>query len=39
MIDSLEDRTRVIVSAAGGMPPGVSTRNIEALIQTVQGKT
>jgi uroporphyrinogen-III decarboxylase len=39
MIDSLKDRRRVIVSAAGGMPPGVSTRNIEALIQTVQKKT
>jgi uroporphyrinogen-III decarboxylase len=35
MINKLDDRTRLIVSAAGGMPPGVSTRNIEAVIQTV----
>jgi uroporphyrinogen-III decarboxylase len=38
MIDKLEDRTRLIVSAAGGMPPGVSTRNIEALIKSVWEK-
>jgi uroporphyrinogen-III decarboxylase len=38
MIDKLEDRTRLIVSAAGGMPPGVSTRNIEAVIRTVREK-
>ena len=38
LIDSLADRTKVIMSCGGGMPPGVSTENIKAFIQTVQEK-
>jgi uroporphyrinogen decarboxylase len=32
MLEALEDRSRVIVSCGGGMPPGVPTENIQALI-------
>jgi uroporphyrinogen decarboxylase len=35
MIESLDDRARLIVSCGGGMPPGAPTRNIEALISRV----
>ncbi len=33
MLDALETKTRVIVSCGGGMPPGVPTENIEALLK------
>jgi uroporphyrinogen decarboxylase len=33
MLEALETRTRLIVSCGGGMPPGVPTSNIEALLQ------
>jgi uroporphyrinogen decarboxylase len=36
LIDSLEDRSRVIVSCGGGMPPHVPTENIKALITAVE---
>ncbi len=36
LLTSLEDRSRVIVSCGGGMPPGVRTENIQALIRTVK---
>jgi uroporphyrinogen decarboxylase len=29
------DRTRIIMSCGGGMPPGVSTANIRAFIEAV----
>ena len=32
MLQALEDHSRVIVSCGGGMPPGVPTENIQALI-------
>jgi uroporphyrinogen decarboxylase len=35
MLNALEDRSRLIVSCGGGMPPGVPTENIQALISTV----
>ncbi len=35
MLNSLEDRSRIIVSCGGGMPPGAPTENIRALISTV----
>jgi len=35
LLNSLEDRTRVIVSCGGGMPPGVKSENILALVKTV----
>ena len=33
LIEELKDKSRFILSCAGGMPPGVSTENINALIQ------
>ena len=36
LIDSLEDKSRIIFSCGGGMPPGVSSENLKAFIQTVQ---
>jgi Uroporphyrinogen-III decarboxylase len=35
MLEAVEDRSRLIVSGGGGMPPGVPTENIRALIDTV----
>jgi uroporphyrinogen-III decarboxylase len=35
MLEPLDDRSRLIVSCGGGMPPGVSTENIQAVAQTV----
>jgi uroporphyrinogen decarboxylase len=32
MLQGLKDRSRLIVSCGGGMPPGVPTRNIQTLI-------
>ena len=37
LIDSLEDKSRVILSCGGGMPPGVPTGNIEAFYSAVKG--
>jgi uroporphyrinogen-III decarboxylase len=34
MLESLQDRSRLIVSCGGGMPPGAPTENIQALIST-----
>jgi uroporphyrinogen decarboxylase len=39
LIESLGDRSRLIVSCGGGMPPGAPTRNIEALISAVEHLT
>lgn len=36
LINSLGDKSRVIMSCGGGMPPGVSTGNIKAFIKTVK---
>ena len=36
LLEEAEDRSRLIVSCGGGMPPGVPTANIEALISTVE---
>jgi uroporphyrinogen-III decarboxylase len=36
MLKSLEDRSHLIVSCGGGMPPGVPTENIHALISAVE---
>jgi uroporphyrinogen decarboxylase len=35
MLNALDDRSRLIVSCGGGMPPHAPTENIEALISTV----
>ncbi len=37
LIDGLKDRSRVIFSCGGGMPPNVKTENIRAFIDTVKG--
>jgi uroporphyrinogen decarboxylase len=39
MLKGLEDRSRLIVSCGGGMPPGAPTENIKALISTVEEVT
>jgi len=36
MLEAVEDRSRLIVSCGGGMPPGVPTENIQALISAVE---
>jgi uroporphyrinogen-III decarboxylase len=36
LVNTLEDRSHVILSCGGGMPPGVSTNNIEAFIASAQ---
>jgi len=36
LITSLEDKSRIIMSCGGGMPPGVSTENIKAFINSVK---
>jgi uroporphyrinogen-III decarboxylase len=36
LIEGLKNTTRVIFSCGGGMPPGVSTENIEAFIDTAK---
>jgi uroporphyrinogen decarboxylase len=35
-LDSVADKSRIIISAGGGMPPGVSTENIEAVLSAVK---
>jgi len=39
LLDSLEDCSRIILSCGGGMPPGVSTKNLTAFIRTVKQYT
>jgi uroporphyrinogen-III decarboxylase len=36
LLNSLKDKSRVILSCGGGMPPGVSTENITAFIQSIR---
>lgn len=36
LIDSLEDKSHVILSCGGGMPPDVSSENINSFIETVK---
>ncbi|AFN75327.1 uroporphyrinogen decarboxylase [Melioribacter roseus P3M-2] len=36
MLDDLIDKSRLIVSCGGGMPPGVKTENIVAFVDTVK---
>ncbi len=35
LIESLKDKSRIIISCGGGMPPGVSTENINSFINSV----
>jgi uroporphyrinogen decarboxylase len=39
LIDSLQDRSGLILSCGGGMPPGVSTENIQMFIDMVKELT
>ncbi|HTY63327.1 MAG TPA: uroporphyrinogen decarboxylase family protein [Acidobacteriota bacterium] len=39
MLRGLEDRSRIIVSCGGGMPPAVPTENIQALISATEALT
>lgn len=39
MLNAVEDRSRLIVSCGGGMPPHAPTENIKALIATVEERT
>jgi uroporphyrinogen decarboxylase len=39
MLNALDDRSRLIVSCGGGMPPHAPTENIKALISTVAEET
>jgi len=39
MLAAVEDRSRLIPSCGGGMPPGVRTENIEAFVATVDRVT
>jgi uroporphyrinogen-III decarboxylase len=39
LLDDVTEQSRLIVSCGGGMPPGVPTENIEALISTVETET
>ena len=36
MLSNLEDHSKLVVSCGGGMPPGVPTENIKALIYSVE---
>jgi uroporphyrinogen decarboxylase len=35
---SIDDKRRLILSCGGGMPPDVSTANVQAFIDTIQNK-
>lgn len=36
LVNSLQDRSRIILSCGGGMPPGVTTENISAFVKAVK---
>jgi uroporphyrinogen-III decarboxylase len=38
LIDSLQDRGKIIMSCGGGMPPGVESRNITAFMEAVRSR-
>jgi len=37
MLDAMPDLSRLVVSCGGGMPPGVSSENIDSLVGAVRG--
>jgi uroporphyrinogen decarboxylase len=39
MLNALDDRSRLIVSCGGGMPPHAPSENIQALISAVAEET
>jgi uroporphyrinogen-III decarboxylase len=36
LLDSIKDKSNIILSCGGGMPPGVKTENIQAFIQAIK---
>jgi uroporphyrinogen decarboxylase len=36
LLDAMPDKSRVVFSCGGGMPPGVSTENVNAFIDAVR---
>jgi uroporphyrinogen decarboxylase len=36
LLNSLQEKSRIILSCGGGMPPGVASENIAAFVQTVR---
>jgi uroporphyrinogen-III decarboxylase len=38
MVNSVEDKSGIIWSVGGGMPPGVSTENIRAFLKGLKSK-
>jgi uroporphyrinogen decarboxylase len=38
LLEQTPDRSRLILSCAGGMPPGVSTENIRAFLEAAPTK-
>lgn len=38
LVNSLQDRSKVILSCGGGMPPGVESRNITAFIEAARNR-
>jgi uroporphyrinogen decarboxylase len=36
LVNSLQDKSKIIFSCGGGMPPGVSSENIQAFIKAVR---
>jgi uroporphyrinogen decarboxylase len=35
-MESVGDKSRIVLSCGGGMPPGVSTQNIEAFLSAAR---
>jgi len=38
-LDMIQDKSKIILSCGGGMPPGVPTKNIIAFLETVKRLT
>ena len=38
LINSLKDRSRVILSCGGGLPPGVKSENVKAFVEAVKSQ-
>jgi len=38
-LDMIQDKSKIILSCGGGMPPGVPTKNIIAFLETVKRVT
>jgi uroporphyrinogen decarboxylase len=37
LLGETSDKSKLVLSCAGGMPPGVSTKNIKAFIEAARG--